>query len=124
MKRIYSEKEDLQHKPGEDLESWVVNRFYRTACVRREIHRVNSIEKQVLLRNHLKNPEETAMLVLTFHPALYIIFDLLKSAHQIIEISPTLKSTLSKTQRVAFRNPKTLPDKLVRSKLRLDYQEE
>ena len=36
MKRICSEEEDLQHKLG-DLESWLVNRGYRTDCFRREI---------------------------------------------------------------------------------------
>ena len=52
--------------------------------------------------------------VLTFHPALYIIFDILKSAHRIIENSRALKAILPKP-------PKTLREKLVRSKLRPDY---
>ena len=43
------------------------------------------------------------------------MFDILKSAHQIIENSPTLKS---------IHNPKTLCDNLVRSRLRAYYEEE
>ena len=105
------------------MESWLVNRGYRAESVRREIQRINSIERQVLLEKRPKNQEDSGTLVLTSHPALYIIFDILKSAHRIIENSPTLKTILPKPPRVAFRNPKTLRDKL-RSKLRPDCEEE
>ena len=43
------------------------------------------------------------------------MFDNLKSSRRIIENSPTLKS---------IHNPKTLCDKLVRSRLRAYYEEE
>ena len=113
MKRICSKEEDLQHKLG-DLESWLVTRGYRAESVRREIQRVISIDRQVLLEKRPEIQEDSVTLVLTFHPALYIIFDILKSAHQIIENSPTLKAILPNPPRVAFRNPKTLLDKLIR----------
>ena len=93
MKRICSEEEDLQRKL-EDLESWLVNRVYRAESVRREIQKVISIDQQVLLEKRLKIQEGSVILVLTFHSALYIIFDILKSAHRIIENSPTLKAIL------------------------------
>ena len=48
MKRVCSEEEDLKHKMG-DLESWLVNRGFRAESVRREMQRVNSIDRQVLL---------------------------------------------------------------------------
>ena len=99
-------------------------KIYRAESVRREIQRVISIDRQVLLKKHLKIQEDSVTLVLTFHPALCIIFDILKSAHRIIENSPTLKVILPKPPRVAFRNTKILHDKLVHSKLRPDYEEE
>ena len=46
------------------------------------------------------------------------MFNVLKSAHRFIEKSPSLKAVLPKQPHVAFRNPKTLHDKLVRSKIR------
>ena len=52
------------------------------------------------------------------------MFNVLKSAHRFIEKSPTLKAVLPKPPRVAFRNPKTLRDKLVRSKIRENDEEE
>ena len=67
---------------------------------------------------------DSVTLVLPFHPALYIIFDILKSTLEIMENSLTLKAILPKPPRVALHNPKTLRDKLLRSKLRPDYEEE
>ena len=71
-----------------------------------------------------KHQENSTTLVLTFHPALNIVFNVLKSAHRFIEKSPTLKAVLPKPPRVAFRNPKTLRDKLVISKIRENDEEE
>ena len=57
--------------------------------------------------------------VLNFHPALYIIFDILRSAHRIIENSRALKAILPKP-------PKTLRDKTrsfkTKTRLRLWHQ--
>ena len=116
MKRICSEEEDLQNKLG-NLESWLVSKGYRAESVRREIQRVNSIDLQVFLQKCPKIQEDSLTSILIFHPALCIIWEILKSAHWILENSPTLKAILPKPPRVAFRNPKTLGDKLVRSKL-------
>ena len=58
------------------------------------MQRVNSIDRQILLEKRPIIQEDSVTLVLTFHPALYIIFDILKSAHRIIENSPTLKAIL------------------------------
>ena len=97
---------------------------YIAESVRGEIQRVNSIDRQVLLKKRSKIQEDSVTLVLTLHPALYITFNILKSAHQIIENSPPLKPILQKPPRIAVRNRKTLRDKLVRSKLWPDYEEE
>ena len=71
------------------------------------------------LMSCLKNTENIRRTVLlSSHPALHVIFDILKSAHCHIVKSPLLKSVLPKPPRVVFRNPKSLPDKLVRSKLK------
>ena len=78
------------------LESWLVNRGNIAEGVRREIQRVNSIDWQTLLRKGRKIQKDSVTLVLTFHPPLYTICDILKSAHRIIENSPTIKATLPK----------------------------
>ena len=52
------------------------------------------------------------------------MFNVLKSAHCFIEKSPALKAALPKPPRVAFSNKKTLRDKLVRSKIRQNDEEQ
>ena len=114
----------MQHELG-DLESWLVNRSNRAENVGREIQRVNSTDGQVLLEKDPKIQEDSVTLILTFYLVLCIIFDISKSAHRIIRKLSNIKSHfIEATARVAFRNPKTLRDKLVRSKLRPIYKEE
>ena len=84
----------------------------------------------LLIDNHYwKNPLKSKKIM---SRQLYIIFDTLDFAHRIIEKSPTLRAIPPKPPRVdsvirlfrLFRNPKTLRDKLIRSKLKPDCNEE
>ena len=91
-----------------DLGSWLVNTGYRAELVRRKIQKVNAVDRLVLTEKHSKIKEDSVTLVETFHPALYIIFDILKFPHLIIEKSPTLRAILPKPPRVTFPNHKTI----------------
>ena len=50
--------------------------------------RVNSIDREVLFEKRPMIQEDSDTLVFTFNPALFIILDILKSAHRIIENFP------------------------------------
>ena len=117
LKKICSDENDLQRNLV-SLEYWLVNRGYRAEKVRPEIQKINLINRANLLIKKTKHEENSITLVLTFHPALNIVFNVLKSAHHFLEKSPVLKAVLPKPPHVAFHNPKTLRDKLVRSKIR------
>ena len=117
MKQICLNEVDLQRKLL-DLESWLTDRGYKSEINRPEIQKLNSIDRNNLLKKHPKH-QDSITLVLTFHPALNIVFDVLKRAHQHVQKSLVLKAVLPKPPHIAFRNPKTLSDKLVRSKLKL-----
>ena len=52
------------------------------------------------------------------------MFNVLKSTHRFIEKSPALKAVLPKPPCEALHNPKALRDKLVRSKIRENDEEE
>ena len=71
-----------------------------------------------------RHQENSITLVFTFHPALNIVFNILKSAHCFIEKSHALKVVVPRPPRVAFPDPKTLRDKSVRSKIRQNDEEE
>ena len=49
--------------------------------------KVNSIDHNVLLEKRPKHQEDSVTLILTFHPVLHVIFDILKSAHRHTEKS-------------------------------------
>ena len=118
LKRIFSDKDDLETKLS-NLEDWLSNRGYKKEDIRPEIQRVHSVDRNDLLTKRKKNTVDTITLILTFHPAIYQVFEILKTAHRHITKSVILNKVLSKPPRVAFRNPKTLQDKLVRSKLKV-----
>ena len=117
MKRICSNEVDLQRKLL-DLESWLTGRGYKSEIIRPEIQKVNLIDRRNLLKKRPKHQEDSITVVFTFHPALNIVFDVLKRAHRHVQKSPVLKAVLHKPPRISFRNPKTR-DKLVCSKLKL-----
>ena len=103
----------------------MTDRRHKSEMIRPKIKKVNLIDRNNLLRKRPNDPEDSITLVLTFHLALHIVFDVLKKAHRHAQNSPMLKAVLPKLLRVAFRNPKTLRDKLVRSKLKsTDYTEQ
>ena len=118
MKRTCSNEIDLQRKLLV-LELWLTDRGHKSEIIRPEIQKVNLIDRNNLLKKRPKYQEDSITLVLTFHSTLHIVFDVLKRAHRHVQKSPMLKVVLSKPQSVAFRNPKTLRDKLVRSKLKI-----
>ena len=82
------------------------------------------VDRNSVLKKHPKYQEDSISLVLSFHPELHIVFDVLIRAHQRSQKSPILKAILPKPPRVSFRNPKALRDKLVRSKLKLTDETE
>ena len=120
--RICSDENDLRRNLV-SLESWTINRGNGAEKVRPEIQKINLIDRANLLIKKAKHQENSITLVLTFHQALNIVFNVLKSAHRFVEKSPAIKAVLPKPPRVAFRNPKTLRDKLVRFKIRENHEE-
>ena len=106
------------------LESWLANRGYRAVKIRPEIQKIDLIDRANLLINKPKHQENSITLVLTFHPALNIEFNVLQPANRFIEKSPELKAVLSKPRSGAFNNPKTLRNKLVRCKIRQNDEDE
>ena len=122
LKLICSNETDLQEKL-KGLETWLLERGYRSERVRPEIQRVNNVERNSLLIKKPKRIDDNLTLVLTFHPALCKVFEIIKTAHRHVLKSDLLSKVLPKPPRVAYQNAKSLKDKLVRSKLYLEDRE-
>ena len=106
MKRTCSNEADLQLRLLY-LVSWLTDRSYKLEIIRPEIQKVNFINKNNLHQKSPKYLEDGVTLVLTFHPVLHIVLDVLKKVHRHVQKLLLAKTALSKPQRVAFRNSKT-----------------
>ena len=85
-----------------------------------EIQKVHSMNRENLLKKCEKQDNNDSFtLVLTYHPALNKVHKILKKAQRHTIRSPRLGALLPSPFRVPFRNPKTLKDHLVRSKLKI-----
>lgn len=86
----------------------------------KEINRVNTIERSTLLKKRDKSQEDKLILVLTYHPAVIKVVEIVRKLHKHVVKSLRLNAVLPTPPRIAFRNPKTLKDMLVRSKLKTE----
>ena len=109
-KRICSTEEKLNNH-YEQSKQWLVKRGYV------DTERIMLIQMRDLFQIQDKKVDNIT-LVLTYHPALGQLYEILRRAHKHVLILPSLHSGLPSPTRVAFRNPKTIRDKLVRSKLK------
>ena len=81
---------------------------------------VHSMNRENILRKCEKQDSgDSFSLTLTYHQALNKIREILKKAHRHTIRSSRLSAVLPSPPRVAFSNPKTLKDNLVRSKLEI-----
>ena len=117
FKRICSTEEKLNNH-FEQFKQWLVKHGYRQDHVDSEIERIKLVEKTVWFKIRDKKVDDNKTLVLTYHPSLNQLYEILRRAHKHVLKSPRLHSGLPSPPKVAFRNPKTIRDKLVRSKLK------
>ena len=74
-----------------------------------------------LLSKREKEIDNRITLVLTYHPALTKVCEILQKTHRHRLKSQCLTAVLPSPLRLVFRNAKTLKDHLVRSKLKTIY---
>ena len=105
----------MQHK---QLKRCLLKRGYRKDRVDSEIESIKLVERTVSFHMWDKEVNDSITLVLTYHPALNQLYEILRRAHEDVLKPPRLHSALPSPSRVAFRNPKAIRDKLVRFKLK------
>ena len=72
----------------------------------------------MFLRTRDKKVDDNIILALTYHPTLNQLYEILRRAHKHVLQSPRLHIALPSPPTVGFWSPKTIKDKLVRSKLK------
>ena len=81
---------------------------YKSEIIRPEIQKANFIDRNSLLKKRSNHQDAINSLVLIFHPALHILFEILKSAHWCVHKLPLLEVVLPKLSSVVYHIPKTL----------------
>ena len=100
----------------EELKQWLVKRGYKEDHVDSEIDIVKLVERTVSIQNRDKKVNDSINLILRYHAALNQLYEILRRANTYMLKPPRLHSALPSQPMVAFRNPKTIKDKLGRSK--------
>ena len=86
MRRIISDDIVLDERLKE-LESWFTNRGYNSEKVRPEIDRVKTMNRTDLLSKREKEIDNRITLVLTYHPALTKVYEILQKPQTYSQIS-------------------------------------
>ena len=87
-----------------ELETWFTNRGYNTEKFGPEIKRVKTVNRTDLLSKRQKEIDNRITLVLTYHPALTKVYEILQKAHRRTLKSQRLTAVLPSPTRHAFRN--------------------
>ena len=102
IKRICSDENNLNRRLLK-LESWLGKRGYSSKNVRPGIERVHSVSRDDLLKKVERvNDFCEPVLVLTYHPALNCIHEILRNAQRHVYKSARLAKVLKSPPRVAF----------------------
>ena len=112
VKGICSSQNDFD-RHLENMKQWFANRDYPSTLIDEQITRARSGGDQRTQREENKGP----VLVTTYHPALRNISNILNKHSHLFQIDNELQLIFQRPPMVAFRNPKTLRNILVRAKL-------
>ena len=121
FKRICS-TEEKHNNHIEQLKQWLVKRGYRENQVCSEIERIKLVERTVSFKIRDKKVDDDSItFVLTYHPALNQLYEILRRAQTHVLKSPRFHSALPLPLKVAFRNLKTIRDKLRYGKTQVTF---
>ena len=116
LRRICSEEGDFVIRTSE-LKQYLYDRGYEKKLVDDQIDKASKVNRDLALQE--KEPrvgEDRDVLVLTYHPALSKkVYDIINKNHHILSLGSERSKVFSRTPMIAFRQPKSLRDLLVRA---------
>ena len=100
FKRICSIGQKLNTRL-EQLKKWLVKRRYKHVHVNSEIGRVKLVKRTVFFQKQDKKVDDSLKLVLTYHPALNQLYEVLRRTYKQFLKSPRLHRALRSPPRVS-----------------------
>ena len=119
IRRICLDEKKFRRR-SEELIGWLVDRGYKEDFVRKQVDCACILDRAELLNQESRCSEEKKdhiPLVVTFHPALNELRDIVNRFHAMLDASEEHKRVFKEKPLVAFRRAPNLKDSLVRAKL-------
>ena len=114
--RICSDPNTLEKRLAE-LKDMLLGREYRPGVVNSAIERAKAIPRTKALEKVPPKITDRVVFALDFNPQLPSVSGIIKSAWRVMSKDPKMKAVFPKPPMVAWRRPKSLKDKLVKTKV-------
>ena len=105
---------------SEELVGWLVDRGYKEEFVKEQLARASNLDRTELFNQEGRRSDEKMdhiPLVVTFHPALNELRDIVNRFHTMLEASEEHRRVFKEKPLEAFRRAPNLKDSLARAKL-------
>ena len=122
LRRICSDSDTFESRARE-LTDHLCKQGYQKKEISLAIERARQQKREDLLSYRPKSESNVLPFVLTYHPDLPKVRDIVNK-HWPIESSSTLSEIFTERPTVAYRRPKSLRDLLVRAKLKPDMRDD
>ena len=117
IRRICSEDSFFDERMR-DLKSWLIGRGYHEGEIDSQLDKVRQLDREILLNGISKQKDDTRIqLVLTYHPALHGVSNILQKCVNILLVDDEQRKQFAGKVFVSLRRAKNLKDTLVRAKL-------
>ena len=123
LRRICSDSDTFESRARE-LTDHLCKRGYQKQEISLAIERARQQKREDLLSYRPKSESNVLPFVLTYHPDLPKVRDIVNKHWPVIESSSTLSEIFTERPTMAYRRPKSLRDLLVRAKLKPDTRDD
>ena len=123
LRRICSDSDTFESRARE-LTDHLCKRGYQKQEISLAIERARQQKREDLLSYRLKSELNVLPFVLTYHPDLPKVREIINKHWPIIESSSTLSEIFTERPTMAYRRPKSLRDLHVRAKLKPDMRDD
>ena len=101
-----------------DVKSWFVKRAYPLKLIDEQVSKARNFVRGT--GDRAKKNSNSTVLVVTYHPALDILKEIINKHFFLLQADPEIKAVFPRPPMVSFRNPKTIKNIVVRAKLPLE----
>ncbi|XP_072050367.1 uncharacterized protein [Amphiura filiformis] len=116
LRRICSDESAFQHQP-ETLKQQLINRGYQEDNISNQITKAASTTRENSLKYKIKSKSKRVPLVVTYHPRLPHLSEIIRKQWHMIETNPRLHKALPEVPLISYKRPPNLRKHFVKAKV-------